>query len=290
MLMYRHIITFPGICKITKVSLFMENRMKALGKPMHFSRLAVQSCISRLQWLLMASLMIFLQSAAAEDNPYTVHYQSQNQGNLHSLQPGPEPQLFSGKRREDDNIMMLENGYDLMGFSEFEAGDIAPAQAIAQGRNIKADTILVYVKKAGNATAASKMEVIKEAIKKGQSLTEKDVTVEPGKYRYYASYWAKLPPPVLGVHVIKLLARKSGQESPADNQPVAQEGVRVIAVIHGSAAEKGGILRGDQLLSINQEKVNDAATLSGLVRRFKGNTVTIGIERQNEPMSLQVAF
>jgi hypothetical protein len=266
----------------------MENRMKALGKPMHISLQAEKPCTSWLQWLLMVILVIFVQQAAAEENPYTTHYQAQNQGNLHSQQSSPEPQLFSGKRREDDNIMMLENGYDLMGFSEFEAGDIAPAQAIDHGRNIKADTILVYVKKAGNANAASKMEVIKEAIKKGQSLTEKDVAVDPGKYRYYASYWAKLPPPVLGVHVIKLLARKSGQDSSKDEQPVAQEGVRVIAVINGSAAEQGGVLRGDQLLTINQEKVNDAATLSSLVRRFKGNTVTIKIERQSEPMSLQV--
>ncbi|WP_229007690.1 PDZ domain-containing protein [Methylophilus sp. Leaf408] len=240
--------------------------------------------------LAIITLLMFSKTVLADENPYAANYQAQNQGNLHSLQNNPEPQLLIGTRRDGDNIKMLENGYDLMGLSEFEAGDIAPELAIIHGRNIQADTILVYVKKSGNATPASKMEVIKEAVKKGQSLTEKDMAIDPGKYRYYATYWAKLPPPVLGVHVIKLVARKSSQQDEQAQATDVNEGVRVIAVIHGSAAEQGGLLRGDQLLSLNQEKVNDAATLSSLVRRFKGNTVTIKIQRQSEALSLKVAL
>jgi hypothetical protein len=242
--------------------------------------------------LLPVIMALFMTSPAAfaDDNLYAKNYQAQNQGNLHSLQARPEPELLSGNRRDDDNITMLESGYDLMGFSNFESGEVAPEQALEHGRAIQADKILVYVKKAGNTSPSSKMEVIKEAIKKGQSLTEKDVAAQPGKYRYYATFWAKLPPPVLGVHVIKLVSRPSSQGGDEPEAATPSEGVRVIAVIHGSAAEKGGLLRGDQLLSINQEKVNDAATLSGLVKRFKGNTVTLNIERKTEPISLQVTL
>jgi hypothetical protein len=270
----------------------MESQMKVLCKA---ARVTGRAASPRQWFILLPSLVIitllmFSKTVLADENPYAANYQAQNQGNLHSLQNNPEPQLLIGTRRDADNIKMLENGYDLMGLSEFEAGDIAPEQAIIHGRNIQADTILVYVKKSGNATPASKMEVIKEAVKKGQSLTEKDMAIDPGKYRYYATYWAKLPPPVLGVHVIKLVARKSSQQDEQAQATDVNEGVRVIAVIHGSAAEQGGLLRGDQLLSLNQEKVNDAATLSSLVRRFKGNTVTIKIQRQSEPLSLKVAL
>ena len=267
--------------------------MKALDKSVHFSRLAALPDLMfyrLLPLLLIVTLFTFSQTTLADDNPYAANYQAQNQGNLHSLQAKPEPELLSGNRRDDDNIKMLENGYDLMGFSNFEAGEIPPEQAISHGRTIQADTILVYVKKAGNTSSASKMEVIKEAIKKGQSLTEKDVAAQPGKYRYYATFWAKLPPPVLGVHVIKLVAKPSHQDDEKPEAAASSEGVRVIAVMHGSAAEQGGLLRGDQLLSINQEKVNDAATLSSLVRRFKGNTVTLKIQRQTEPLTLQVSL
>ncbi|MEZ0210209.1 MAG: PDZ domain-containing protein [Methylophilus sp.] len=266
--------------------------MKVLYNVAHFTGRFTSSS----QWffilpaLVIITLFTFSKTVSADDNPYASNYQAQNQGNLHSLRSKPEPQLLSGTRRDDDNINMLENGYDLMGLSAFEAGDISPEQAISHGRSIQADMILVYVKKSGNATPASKMEVIKEAVKKGQALTEKDMAIDPGKYRYYATYWAKLPPPVLGVHVVKLVARKSSQEDEQPQVTDASEGVRVIAVIHGSAAEQAGVLRGDQLLSINQEKVNDAAALSSLVRRFKGNTVTINIQRQSEPLSLKVTL
>ncbi|MGP1715885.1 MAG: PDZ domain-containing protein [Methylophilus sp.] len=264
--------------------------MKVLCNTAHFtSKTSASSHVFfRALLLVMMTLFIASQAAFADENLYAKNYQAQNQGDLHSLQANPEPELFSGNRRDDDNITMLENGYDLMGFSGFEAGEVPPEQARSHGRAIQADKILVYVKKAGNASPSSKMELIKEAIKKGQSLTEKDVAAEPGKYRYYATFWAKLPPPVLGIHVIKLVSRPSSQG--ADEPASPSEGVRVIAVIHGSAAEQGGLLRGDQLLSINQEKVNDAATLSVLVRKFKGNTVTLKVQRKTEPLSLQVTL
>ncbi|MFQ6332897.1 PDZ domain-containing protein [Methylophilus sp. 3sh_L] len=237
-----------------------------------------------LSLLFTLSCLLVSRLASAEENPYASHYQAQNQGNLHSLQDTPNTQLLSGVRREDDNIRMLEDGYDLMGFSNFEAEEVAPDLALEFGRSIKADNILVYVKKAGNVSAASKMEMIKEAVKKGQTLTEKDMAATPGKYHYYATFWAKLPPPVLGVHVIKLVQRQSGA---AEGEHLSTPGVRVIAVIHGSVAEKSGLLRGDQLLKINQEKVEDAATLSSLVRKYRGKAVKLELERESEPMLLE---
>lgn len=222
----------------------------------------------------------------AEDNPYTASYQSQNQGNLRSMQTDITPQLFSGKNREDDNISMLENGYDLMGFSNFESEEVSPDLALAHGKIIQSDAILVYVKKAPNASPSARMEVIKEAAKKGKALTEKDVAAAPGKFRYYASYWAKLPAPVLGIHVIKLVPRNALDADEKTEAQTDAEGVRLIAVIHNSAAEKAGLQRGDQLLSINREKVDDAAGLSSLVRRFRGNPVSLEIKRSGQPMQL----
>jgi len=237
--------------------------------------------------LVLAALAASSYQARAEDNPYSSHYQAQNAGNhLHSLQANPEPQIFSGTRRDEDNIRMLENGYDLMGFSSFEAGEVDATQALNHGRNIQADNILVYMKKAGGASPASKMEIIKEAVKKGQPLTEKDMATTPGTYRYYATYWAKLPPPLLGIHVIKLVPKKSAQDDDTPPRTANSDGVRVIAVIHGSAAEKSGVLRGDQLISVNHEKVDDAAQLSSVVRKYRGKAVTLQLERQGEALAL----
>ena len=51
-------------------------------------------------------------------------------------------------------------------------------------KTIKADQILVYVKQAASKTPASQIQFYKEAIKKGQVLTEKDVVVEKKEFDY----------------------------------------------------------------------------------------------------------
>lgn len=244
-----------------------------------------------LHGLLMAGVVCWLATAATvkaegEDNLYALSYQTQSQQSLRSMQAEPQPELFTGKNREEDNISMLENGYDLMGFSSFESEQVPPEQALAHGRAIKADRILVYVKRGGKSPAAATMEVYKEAIKKGKTLTEKDVAAPPQRYRYYASFWAKLPPPVLGVHLIQLVPKNNLEADEKAEAKVDAEGVRVIAVIHASAAEKAGMLRNDQLISINNDKVYDAASLSKLVQRYRGKTVTLNIRRDGEPMQL----
>ncbi len=260
--------------------------------PLYPSNVSAYPSVARwLPWFSVAALSLLLAaspSIRAEDNPYSTSYQVQNQGNLHSLQNNPEPTLLSGTRREEDKIKMLEDGYDLMGFSSFEAGEIDATQALDHGRNIQADRILVYMKKAGGASPSSRMEVIKEAVKKGQTLTEKDVAAAPANYRYYATYWAKLPRPLLGIHVIKLVPQKSDPADDKQSMPAASQGVRVIAVIHDSAAEKGGVQRGDQLLSINREKVEDVAKLSSLVRKYSGKSIKLQLEREGEPLTLDV--
>lgn len=253
------------------------------ARPLSLIRLAPRGCLLILALLVSPALH-------ADENPYAAHYQAQNQGNLHSMQTDVTPQLFSGKNRDDDNVSMLENGYDLMGFSSFEAAEVSPDLAIAHGKTVQSDAILVYVKKMTNASPSAKMEVIKEAVKKGQLLTEKDMAAAPGKYRYYASFWAKMPPPVLGIHVIKLVPRAALDTEEKNEARPDAEGVRLIAVIHNSAAEKAGLQRGDQLLSINREKVDDAAGLSALVRRFRGNAVSLEIKRGGEPMQLNAQF
>ena len=204
-------------------------------------------------------LSLFLLGACsvtqAEENPYATYYHTQSPAHLHSLQPHPEPKLFSGKHPNTDNIQMLEDGY-------------APAQAIAHGRDIQADRILVYVKKAEDQ--------------------ESDENTQT--YHYYATFWSKLPPAALGVHVIKLALREATRKNEASAPATPSAGVRVIAVIHGSVAEKNGIQRDDQLLSINQEKVEDAASLSTLVRKLKGKTVTVQLQRDGEPLSIQLSL
>lgn len=235
------------------------------------------------QWALLLSitlLMLVMSAwASAQENLYAKHYKAQNASGLTSSQANPDTKMYVSNHKEDDNISMLENGYDMMGSSGFEGGDVSADQALAHGRAIKADVVLVYSKYGAAKSASSKMEMIREAVKAGKELTEKDMADEPTVYKYYASYWAKLPTPTLGVHVIKLV--------PKSNDPNAKTeipGLQLLAVIKDSPAAKAGLARGDRLLKINNTLLEKPEDLTAAVRQLKGQAVNIEYIRSDEAL------
>jgi hypothetical protein len=228
--------------------------------------------------LLILFLALITLCAQADENWYAKHYQTQTKGQLVSIQPEPRTEIYVGKSRQEDNINMLEQGYDLMGTSSFEAADVPPEQALAHGKEIKADKVLVYVTKSRKKTPIGQMEFIREARKSGKELTEKDFQDVPN-YRYYASYWAKLPSPLLGLHVIKLV--------PKDVDIAPEEGVNVIAVIQGSPAAQAGLQKGDVLLALDGKAVNRPEELAVLVGELQGRSVPMEILRDGEKKTLQ---
>jgi hypothetical protein len=103
--------------------------------------------------------------------------------------------MLLSNHKEDDNISMLEDGYDMMGSTGFSGTDVPVDDALQFGKSIKADTVLVYRKYGSAKTGSAKFDLIKQAAKTGGEIDEKDLVEEPTVYYYYASYWAKLPTP-----------------------------------------------------------------------------------------------
>ena len=136
--------------------------------------------------------------------------------------------------------------------------------------------MLIYKKYGSAKNSASKLELIREAAKKGGEIDDKDLKEEPIQYKYYASYWAKLPAPLLGVHIIKLASRDSETE-----QVVEKKGLKVLAVIKDSPAAKAGLVRGDVLTKIADVELNKPDELSSVVRKFQGQNVLIEYARND---------
>lgn len=225
-------------------------------------------------WTLLMAFTIFTLListwVSAGENLYAKHYKAQNASGLTSSQATPDTKMYVSNHKEDDNISMLENGYDMMGSSGFEGGDVSADLALAHGKAIKADVVLVYSKYGSAKSASSKMEMIREAAKTGRELTEKDMVDEPTVYKYYASYWAKLPTPTLGVHVIKLVPKSSDP-----NADTEIPGLQLLAVIKDSPAAKAGLARGDRLLKVNNTVLDKPEDLTAAVRQLKGQIVDI---------------
>ena len=243
--------------------------------------------------LMLTSLMavVFLLAstqALADENLYAKNYKEQNSYQLKSQNATPDTKMFVSNHKEDDNISMLEKGYDMMGSSGFNAADVPADQALQHAKAIKADTVLVYSKYGSAKTSAGKLELIKEAAKNGGEIDAKALEEEPTQYDYYASYWAKLPPPLLGVHVIKLIKASDNAAEKAKN--TAEQGLKVIAVIKESPAAAGNMLKGDTLLKIGTIALVKAEDLMLAVKEYAGKTVPIELKRDGAKMKLSVAL
>ncbi len=224
---------------------------------------------------------------AADKNPFAENYKQQNTGNLKSLDPNPDTKIYVSNHQDEDNISMLENGYDMIGSSGFSATETSSDFALAHGRAIKADTVLVYRKYESASTVSSKLQLIKEAAKNGGEIDPNDLEEGPTQYRYSASYWARLPMPLLGVHVIKL--QKQVFENGADTIK-DEPGLKLIAVIKESPAAKAGLARGDSLLKIGDVELNQPDDLFAAVKRYSGQAVAVKLQRNGADKELSVAL
>ena len=224
--------------------------------------------------LVLLWLSVLTQLAFADDNLYEKNYKAQNSGGLVSMQASPDTKMYVSNHKDDDNISMLENGYDMMGSSGFEAGNVSAELALAHAKLIKADTVLVYSKYASKQSSISKIQAIKEAAKTTHEVDESVLKQDDERYDYYASYWAKLPMPLLGVHVIKL--------KPIDEDTQPELGLKVLAVIKDSPAAKANLQRGDNLLKIGEVELQNPEELSATVQKYQGKTVEIAYKRDGQ--------
>lgn len=237
----------------------------------------------------LSALLLATQSHAVEVNPYEKNYQEQNAYHLKSQSDNPDTKILASNHKDDDNISMLESGYDLMGSSGFSATGVSPELALQHAKSIKADAVLVYRKYGSAKTGHSKLEFIKQAAKKGGEIDAKDLVEEPVNYAYYASYWAKLPMPLLGVHVIKLKRQVDADDAEAA-QVVEEPGLKIIAVIQESPAAKAKIVKGDTLLKIGDVTLVKPDDLFAAVARYQGQAVPIELQRGDAEIKTTVAL
>jgi hypothetical protein len=222
--------------------------------------------------------------AKANSNMFEEKYVEQNDHHLKSLKASPDTTLEIGENLETDTTHMLENGYDMMGTSEFVSGKISAELAKAYGRKIKADSVLVFDKPTSLTTNMVNMDGTENGDKIIKEANEENAKNE--KTVHYASYWAKLPMPLLGVHVIKLVKASA---NPSE-EGVVQPGLKIIAVIKDSPAAKASIATGDTLLKIGDVALEKADDLFGAVKRYQGQTVDVLFRHGDEDLRASVAL
>jgi len=84
---------------------------------------------------------------------------------------------------------------------------------------------------------------------------------------YAYRYWAKIAPPILGVHV----------SGPALGEKT--NGLTVIAVVKESPAAKAEIAEGDMILRIGDVDLTKPELLTQAAQRYQGQTVGLLVQR-----------
>ena len=225
----------------------------------------------RLMPLLFGSLIAFSSTGWAQDepeaNPYTKNYVSR--------MPAPkgataEPvKVFRGQDKVEDYQRLLEDGYDLLGYASFEARDVPPEKLTEQAERVHADVALVYTARSGQTPASVKLDQAKSRQKENATQPSEEAKPSDNKfYNYFASFWTKLPTPLLGVHV------KQDQD-----EGLPERGVEIIAVIKGSPAASAGLQKGDTLLRLGEVELSKPELLPQAALRYAGQSVEVVYSR-----------
>ena len=235
------------------------------------------------------SLLFFISNVAfSDENVFEKNYQIQSPKGFQSFSKNPNTKIMRGWAQKTDKFKMLEDGYDLMGHSNFTAPYTSPNLALQHAKSIKADMVLLYDRQINDSSRATIIKKAREKARKANrvkqvgNLTEieindDDLVDENVKYEINATYWVKLPKPTFGAHFIKL-----------NSDIEAINGVQIIAVIKGSPAAIAGILRNDSITSIAEKSVNNPEDLIGAIKKNKGKLIEVGYLRGGKPSKVKV--
>jgi len=84
----------------------------------------------------LGGLLLAWQVHAADDNLYAKNYKQQNANQIKSIDAKPETKMYVSNHKSEDNISMLESGYDMMGFSSFSGTEVPVEMALQFGKEI----------------------------------------------------------------------------------------------------------------------------------------------------------
>ena len=214
-----------------------------------------------------------LEAVVANENFFSSSFVESKPSNAKRIVSDASPKIYAGTDKVADKHRMEERGFELIGYSDFKAGSVAPELALPQAQKVHAELVLVYSERADQVSASAKIQQLREAKKTGQAPVEAGAS-----YAYFASYWAKLAKPSLGVHV---KVPEKGDDS---------EGLKVLVVLDGSAAEKAGLLKDDYLVSIGDIQLLTVTDLSKAVNQYSGKTVDMAYVRNRMHQESKVSF
>jgi hypothetical protein len=266
-----------------------------------------EAMISQTRFHLWVIVLAFLAFIACASNPYSKFYVNRARpSQAVPAVPGATIEVLRGNDPSQDFLSMLENGFTLLGFSSFNGPTARVGQAIDQGRQVGASTVVLYGKYSG--TVSGSIPIVLPNQPTTATTSERGTIYGPGgttvysgtavttlsggttaynipyrvdRYDQFASFWVKSKPPILGVYYRDLdQAERSALQR--------NRGVVVMAVVKGSPAFVSDILRGDVLLQVAGADVLDVQQMNSLLLSNAGKRVVLQLMRAGAMNILRV--
>jgi hypothetical protein len=203
---------------------------------------------------------------------------------------------------------MRENGYLLLGKSQFRATQVDEKLSLDQAKKIGAEVVMVHKQfvsretesvpiaewMPGQRTDQTDLTVVHQGDKAPKVIVHTTTTEVQGEFKtsyveqgvdyydYSATFWARLKPPVFGVNVKEL-------DQAAKDAIGSNKGVQVRIVVKGSPAYDADLLRDDIILRLDGEDVTDPDQFFALVEKHRGKTVPVDIYRSGRLLTIDVA-
>src|SRR5450830_1319211 len=223
-------------------------------------------------------------------NPYADTFVSRDRPTV-ALKPDPDgPKIYAGESKDDDYQRMLERGFDMIGYSSFDGIDVSPDALKEHAKNIKADAVLVYTERVDPKQLTVNMQQIRDKIAakkaaegKAEPTDKTSNQAQPApdakpQYTYFASYWVRLQPPMIGVHV-------TGPTKDAD-----VKGLTIVAVVAGSPASKAGLQADDILTQIGDIVLDKPEALTKSAHLYAGQTANVNYVRNGTPAKTTITL
>jgi hypothetical protein len=271
--------------------------------------------------LLTTLLFLIFCVGCATTNPFYQFYQDQTGGaDITTVPtvvlPSGEPKIYSGSNVDADVQKMLEEGFWLLGYSSFNAGNVNERQLIAKAKDVKAEVVVFYSQYTNTISGSVPLTLPDNKTittntsgsaygsgnvygyggsayysGSGSYYGNSNTTVygtkttyipySQNRYDYLATYWIKMKKPILGVYANDLpseIREKIG----------SNKGVIISAVVRKSPAFMADILRGDIIRKVNDLEITDAITFHESLPQFADQMVSIEILRDGKSIIKEV--
>lgn len=245
-------------------------------------------------------------------NGFTQYYRGMSKDEV-LARTGPrapaEPRTIRTNNVAAESEHLAENGYALVGESNFQGpvSRSAESKAVAQAKAIGAEVVTLAVADAGSSTvsmpiatpttstsyssfngtafnsAYGSTNIMGTGTTTTYGTSTEYVPISVHRAEYYAGYWVKSKPPILGVLVAPL--------SPEQHKQLGtNSGVLVRVVVIGSPAYKADIFKGDFLMSIDDDAFDTGEDFQSVTRAHAGQSVKLSIVRDGNAITKNVTL